>query len=318
MLRSRRFEEAVKRAWLDGKIPGEMHLGIGEEAIVAGVLAHLQEGDALALDHRCTPPLIMRGVDPLLIMKECMGRKDGLCGGMGGHMHLFSKPHLAGSTGIVGAGGPLCAGMALASQYRDDGSVALAFFGDGAFNQGMLMESFNLAAAWKLPAVFICKNNSWAIATKSSAVTGGDLLKLAAGFGMTAAAMDGSDVESCWTAAGDAINKAREGRGPVFLLAECPRMEGHFLGDPLLRWDVVKISVPLTGALFTQPGATMGERLHSMGTLLTALGSARVGDRAMRRDPLDAARGKLGRQEANAIEAEVEIEMKKVVEAALS
>jgi TPP-dependent pyruvate/acetoin dehydrogenase alpha subunit len=182
----------------------------------------------------------------------------------------------------------------------------------------MLMESFNLAAAWKLPAVFVCKNNSWAIATKSAAVTGGDLLKLAAGFGMTALVMDGADVQSCWTAAGRAIGQAREGKGPVFLIAECPRMEGHFLGDPLIRWDVVKISVPLMGALVAQPGASLGERLHSMGVLLTALGSARVSDRALRRDPLDSARGGLKRQQAEDIEKEVELEISKVVEAALA
>ena len=105
MLRSRLFEEAVKQLWEDGKISGEMHLGIGEEAIAAGVIAQIHDGDAMALDHRCSPPLVMRGVSPVLLLREFMGKKDGLCAGMGGHMHLFAPEYLAASSGIVGASG---------------------------------------------------------------------------------------------------------------------------------------------------------------------------------------------------------------------
>ena len=106
MLRSRLFEEAVTQAWLNGKIPGEMHLSTGEEAIVAGTVLQLQEGDAMALDHRGTSPLVMRGINLTLLFREFLGQRDGLCGGMGGHMHLFSKEHLAASSGIVGASAP--------------------------------------------------------------------------------------------------------------------------------------------------------------------------------------------------------------------
>ncbi|NIT30298.1 MAG: thiamine pyrophosphate-dependent dehydrogenase E1 component subunit alpha, partial [Armatimonadetes bacterium] len=105
MLKSRLFEEAIAQLWHDGLISGEMHLGTGEEAIIAGVVAQLREGDAMALDHRGTAALLMRGVDPALILRELLGRPDGLCGGVGGHMHLFSKEHLAASSGIVGAEG---------------------------------------------------------------------------------------------------------------------------------------------------------------------------------------------------------------------
>jgi pyruvate dehydrogenase E1 component alpha subunit len=317
MLRSRRFEEAVKSAWTDGKIPGEMHMGIGEEAIVAGIVSQLVDGDAMALDHRSTPPLVMRGVDLTLILKEVMGRPDGLCGGMGGHMHLFSQPHLAGSTGIVGAGGPLCAGFALAAQYLDKNNVAVAFFGDGAFNQGMLMESLNLAAAWKLPAVFVCKNNSWAIATRTGEVTGGDILKLAAGFGMPAAEVDGTDVEACWLAARPAIERAREGGGPSFLMARCPRLEGHYLGDPMIRTDMMKTAGPLMGALAAPNGAPMNERIRSLGNLLSAIGTVRVGEKLARRDPLDKARQRLKPGQAEEVEKEVGLEIRKALEAAL-
>ena len=140
MLKSRLFEQAVTRLWNEGLISGEMHLGTGEEAIVAGIVAQLAEGDAMCLDHRGTPPLIMRGVDPLLILRELLSRPDGLCGGKGGHMHLFSKNHLIASSGIVGSTGPAVAGFALPAQYLHPGTIAVAFFGDGAMNQGMLME----------------------------------------------------------------------------------------------------------------------------------------------------------------------------------
>ena len=132
MLKSRLLEEAVVKLWHDGLISGEMHLGTGEEAVNAGVVAHLREGDAMALDHRGTAALMMRGVDPVLILREMLGRPDGLCGGKGGHMHLFSKEHLAASSGIVGASGPTASGFALSAQYLRPGAVAVAFFGEGA------------------------------------------------------------------------------------------------------------------------------------------------------------------------------------------
>ena len=136
MLRSRLFELAVAKLWNDGDISGEMHLGTGEEAIAAGVVSQLTDGDAMALDHRGTPPLLMRGVDPVTLLRELLGRSDGLCAGMGGHMHLFSPEHLAASSGIVGASGPAVVGFALAAQRLRPGTLAAAFFGEGAVNQG--------------------------------------------------------------------------------------------------------------------------------------------------------------------------------------
>ncbi len=175
MLKSRLLEEAIAKMWHDGLISGEMHLGTGEEAIIAGVVPQLREGDAMALDHRGTAALLMRGVDPVLIVRELLGRPDGLCGGKGGHMHLFSKAHLAASSGIVGAEGPNAAGFALAAQFLRPGAISVAFFGEGAMNQGMLMESLNLASVWSLPVLFVCKDDGWAITTQSERVTGGEL-----------------------------------------------------------------------------------------------------------------------------------------------
>jgi TPP-dependent pyruvate/acetoin dehydrogenase alpha subunit len=124
MLRSRLFEEKITELWTAGHISGEMHLGVGEEAIVAGIIAHLQEGDALALDHRGTPPLVMRGIDLGSLLRELLGKKDGLCGGWGGHMHLFSRELLAASTGIVGATGPMGVGFALSAQNLRPHNIA--------------------------------------------------------------------------------------------------------------------------------------------------------------------------------------------------
>lgn len=159
MFRSRLYEEAITRLWQAGLISGEMHLGTGEEAIMAGILSQLRSGDALALDHRGTAPMLMVGVDPILIIRELLGRPDGLCGGKGGHMHLFSKDHIAASSGIVGAADPTAVGFAIAAQQLRPESVAIAFFGEGVMNQGMLMESLNLAAVWNLPILFVCKDD---------------------------------------------------------------------------------------------------------------------------------------------------------------
>jgi TPP-dependent pyruvate/acetoin dehydrogenase alpha subunit len=244
-----------------------MHLGLGEEALVAGVLDHLEDGDSLALDHRSTAPLVARGVDLESMMLECVGDEAGLCGGWGGHMHMFSREHLAGSSGIVGSSGPAAAGFAIAAQHLRPRKVAFAFFGDGAANQGMMMESFNLAVAWKLPVVFVCKDNNWAITTRSSSVTGGSLYKRARSFGMPAWRADGTEVMSVWNAAGKAVATARAGRGPGFIHARCARMEGHFLGDPLLRFfrepvaQILEIAPPLARAMASRPVAGVLPRL---------------------------------------------------------
>ncbi len=236
MLRSRLFEEAVMDLWEKGKISGEMHLGTGEEAIIAGVVSQLEEGDAMAVDHRGTPPFIMRGIDPVLILLEFLGHSKGLCAGKGGHMHLFSKEHLAASSGIVGSSGPAATGFALALKYQKQKKIAVAFFGEGAMNQGMMLESMNLASVWNLPVLFVCKDNNWAVSTVTNNVTGGKLIDRAKGFGIEGYEVDGTDVEAVWKVVNEAISKMRNNGGPQFIHAHCVHMEGHFLGDPLLRY----------------------------------------------------------------------------------
>jgi pyruvate dehydrogenase E1 component alpha subunit len=323
MLRSRRFEEAVTDLWGKGKISGEMHLGIGEEAISAGVVDHLRDGDAMALDHRGTPPLVTRGVDLVLLLREFLGRPDGLCCGMGGHMHLFSHEHFAASSGIVGSSGPVAAGFALAAQHLRPGNIAVAFFGDGAMNQGMLLESFNLAVAWKLPVLFVCKDNEWAITTRSQRVTGGNLLDRAKGFGMLALEVDGTDVEAVWNAARQGVEKARKNNGPTFLLAHCIRPEGHFLGYTPLRKSLESMMGmvgPLLRSLPARKGASPGERIASLGSITSLIGRTVAEKYSKRRDPIYRVRQRLkaDKSRLNEIEKEIAKEIQQAVGIALS
>lgn len=326
MLRCRRFEESVKDLWEKGKISGEMHLGIGEEAIAAGVVDHLREGDAMALDHRGTPPLVVRGVDLVSLLREFLGLENGLCSGMGGHMHLFSPKHLAASSGIVGASGPCAAGFAMAAQYLRPGNIAVAFFGDGAMNQGMLMESLNLAVVWKLPVLFVCKDNEWAITTRSPSVTGGSLIARAQSFGMPAMEVDGADVEAVWDAAAQGVARARNGDGPAFLLARCSRIEGHFLGDPLLRvvqkplQQMKDMTVPLLRSVIAKNGLPLRERVSGLGTTISLISQAVKDQHGKRRDPLELTRSRLAKdtRRLEELHKEVDQEITRAVEAALS
>src|ERR1035437_3804449 len=224
-------------------------------------MGHLREGDGLAVDHRSTPPLGARGVDLEAMLLEMLGCEDGLCRARGGHMHLFSAEHLAASSGIVGASAPMACGFALAAQRLRAGAVSVGFFGDGAMNQGMLLEALNLAQAWRLPVLFVCKDNRWAITTRSRTVTGGEIITRARAFGMPSERVDGLDVRAVLKAAGKLIEHARRGHGPGFLLARCVRTEGHFLGDPVLRVldaplrEGQALAGPLLEAVRAQPGA---------------------------------------------------------------
>jgi len=326
MLKSRLFEEAVAGLWHDGAIPGEMHLGTGEEGIVAGVVDHLRDDDAMALDHRGTPPMLMRGIDPVELLREFMGHPDGLCGGQGGHMHLFSSERLAASSGIVGASGPGAAGFALAGSMLRPRSVAVAFFGEGATNQGMMMESFNLAVAWSLPVIFVCKDNKWAITTESPSVTGGDITERARGFGMRTVDVDGWDVEAVWRAAGTAVADARKGRGPTFVHASCIHVEGHFLGDHLVRIarrptaELTAMSGPLLKSAVTAKGASLKDRASSFLSIVALIGKSLKERAAGSKDPIAVTRKKLANEGERLLELEQNVarNVSEVIEQVLS
>jgi pyruvate dehydrogenase E1 component alpha subunit len=324
MLKSRLFEQAIAQLWQEGRISGEMHLGVGEEAIVAGVVDHLRPGDAMALDHRGTPPLLMRGVDPVLLIRELLGRRDGLCKGMGGHMHLFSRPHLSASSGIVGASGPAAAGFALAAQHLRPEAIAVAFFGEGALNEGMMLEALNLAAAWQLPVLFVCKDNDMAITTSSTEVTGGKLVARAKSFGLATLEVDGSDVQAVWRAARNATARARQGQGPTFLHAHCIHLEGHFLGDPLVQMtrnplkNLWSRAGPLLKSLAKRQGAPLGERIRSLRTINRTLQKTRQELLARHADPIRRTRQELEADapRLKALEQEVEAETAEILSVA--
>jgi pyruvate dehydrogenase E1 component alpha subunit len=324
MQKCRLFEEAITQLWKDGLISGEMHLGTGEEAIIVGVVSQLCPGDAMALDHRGTAPLLVRGVDPVLILRELLGRPDGLCGGSGGHMHLFSKDHLAASSGIVGAEGPTAAGFALAAQYLRPGTIAVAFFGDGAMNQGMLMEAMNLVSVWNLPVLFVCKDDQWAITTNSSTVTGGSLNERVQGLGVPYVKADGRDVEKVWGAAHQAIERARSGGGPTFLHTRCVHLEGHFLGFLLLRvtrnlvQEMPGIAAPLVRSFLRPGGASLRERLAGLRVIISPiLAALRDARREPANDPVVRTREALKPDLARLIELENTIE-REITEAVTS
>jgi TPP-dependent pyruvate/acetoin dehydrogenase alpha subunit len=325
MARARAFELALAELWVAGLISGEMHLATGEEAVAAGVVPHLREGDALALDHRPTPWLLLRGVDPVAMLKEMLGRADGLGQGRGGHMHLFDPTRLAASSGIVGAAGPLATGLALAATRLRPGCVSVATFGDGALNQGMLLESLNLAAAWRLPVLFVCKDNGWAITTESHTVTGGDPAGRAAAFGLATASVDGLNASDVARAAAEAVARARSGEGPTFLHCRCSRLDGHFLGDPMLRATTrplsdgaATLSKVAKGAL-GGGGAPITARARALAGMTRGLLRVRQDTRGGGGDPLARARAALAdrREELARIDAEVEGEIRAAVAAAL-
>ncbi|HDT12769.1 MAG TPA: thiamine pyrophosphate-dependent dehydrogenase E1 component subunit alpha, partial [Candidatus Aminicenantes bacterium] len=238
------------------------------------VVDHLGDGDALALDHRGTAPLLARGIDPVALLRECLGREDGICAGRGGHMHLFSPAHLAASSGIVGASGPAGVGFALAAEHLRPGHIAVSFFGEGSMNQGMLLESLNLATAWKLPLISVCKDNRWAITTPSPSVTAGNMADRVKGFGLPFFEIDGVDIGAVWEAAKKAVERARNGGGPAFLLAHCVHREGHFLGYQPFRMtkhpvkEMAPLAVPIAKSLLRRQGASPTVRLGALGDLM--------------------------------------------------
>ncbi|MCG6950662.1 MAG: thiamine pyrophosphate-dependent dehydrogenase E1 component subunit alpha [Acidobacteria bacterium] len=327
MLRARTFELAIEDLWHRGLISGEMHLGTGEEAVAAGVVTHLGDGEGLALTHRCSPALVVRGVPLVPMLRELLGCEDGICGGRGGHMHLASKEHLAAASGIVGASLPTAAGFALANSRLRTNRVAVAFTGTGAMNSGMALETLNLAAAWSLPLVVVCIDNGWAITTASEAQTGGDLVDRARAFGFTADSVDGSDVQSVHKKAGKLINAARRGKGPGFLLAECPRLDGHILGDPLLRLarkplaEGKDLFAKVISSATSKGGGGIRDRTGGMTRMMSTMAKARrTPAREGRDDPMRAVRKAMDRQKAERqrIDSEVTEEIEAAVEAALA
>lgn len=239
MVTIRNFELKAAELFAAGRIPGFVHLYVGEEAVATGVCANLMPKDFITSTHRGHGHLIAKGGDVKLMMAELFGKKTGYCKGKGGSMHIADVSlGILGANGIVGAGQPIAAGAALACQTRGEGAVSVCFFGDGAANRGTFHEALNLAAIWKLPVVYVCENNMYGISNyqrNSTAVA--DIADRAGGYNIPGVSIEGNDVVAVYEAAAEAITRARRGDGPSLIEAKTWRHRGHFEGDQQVYKD---------------------------------------------------------------------------------
>ncbi|MCY7998801.1 thiamine pyrophosphate-dependent dehydrogenase E1 component subunit alpha [Bacillus haynesii] len=233
MLEIRHFEDRVHQLFAKGILPGFVHLYAGEEAVAAGVCAHLNDEDTITSTHRGHGHCIAKGCDLKGMMAEIYGKSAGLCKGKGGSMHIadFDKGML-GANGIVGGGFPLACGAALTAKYKKTKNVSVCFFGDGANNQGTFHEGINLAAIWKLPVIFVAENNGYGEATPFSYASSCEsIADRAAAYGIPGIRVNGKDAVAVFQAAGRAIERAKNGEGPTLIECMTYRNYGHFEGD---------------------------------------------------------------------------------------
>ena len=234
MLLIRRFEEKAGQLYGMGLIGGFCHLYIGQEAVVVGLEAAAEEGDKRITSYRDHGHMLACGMDPKGVMAELTGREGGLSKGKGGSMHMFSKEkHFYGGHGIVGAQVPLGAGLAFADKYKENGRVTFTYFGDGAANQGQVYETFNMAALWKLPVIFVIENNQYAMGTAQKRSTSTpELHTRGEAFGIPGETVDGMDVLAVKAASEKAVAHCRSGEGPYILEIMTYRYRGHSMSDP--------------------------------------------------------------------------------------
>jgi acetoin:2,6-dichlorophenolindophenol oxidoreductase subunit alpha len=234
MVMIREFETTVRAGFLAGKLPGFIHLYIGEEAVAAGVCAALRIDDYVFSTHRGHGHCVAKGCEPRLMLAELAGKLSGYCKGKGGSMHICDMSNnMMGTSGIVGGNIPLANGAALTAKLKKTGQVSVCFFGDAATNQGSFHESLNLAAVWDLPTLFILENNSYAQSTPveySAKIT--DLAERAKAYGIPGIVIDGMDAREVYEKAQEAVEGARKGGSPVLLECKTYRFGGHYEGDP--------------------------------------------------------------------------------------
>src|ERR1700691_2929998 len=309
MLRIREFEEHVKRSFTEhpGVIRGHTHLADGAEASIVGSLAHFRAGDAALATYRCHGYPMVLGSDPKAMMAEIFGRAGGLCKGLGGSMHLTDvKRGFLGTSGIVGAGIPHAAGAAWAAQIRKKGNVVLSFFGDGAAKQGAFHETLNIASLWKLPLVFVMENNGYNVVTTTvqedaNAAAGEPLSIKAKGYAMPGVTVDGTDPLAVFTAVGEAIERARAGRGPTLVESKVYRLSAH-------------------GNIIAPPGVPLHYPEHEA---IAVFGKREEYEAALRGDPVPRFRGMLVQSgvltaaKADELTARVANEMQEAVSFAL-
>jgi TPP-dependent pyruvate/acetoin dehydrogenase alpha subunit len=232
MLTIRAFEKRVGELYEKAEMPGITHLSIGQEAVAVGVCAHLNRGDSITSTHRGHGHCFSKGAGLTRMFGELLGRANGYCRGKGGSMHIADREtgHL-GANAIIGGGIPLAAGAALSAKVLKNRQVGVAFFGDGALNEGIFLESMNLAAIWKLPVIFACENNHYGEYTPTEQVTAGKLTLRGEAFDVPSAEVDGMDVLAVYDATLPAVQRAREGSGPSFFVFDTYRYLGHGMSD---------------------------------------------------------------------------------------
>jgi TPP-dependent pyruvate/acetoin dehydrogenase alpha subunit len=285
MVLIRLFEDAVQRLFMQGEIQGTTHLYQGQEAVAVGVCAALGEGDTVAATYRGHGACLAMGTDPTALMAELLGRETGVCGGRAGSMNVIDLVHgVIGCFGIVGGSIAAATGAGLASRVRADGTVAVAFFGDGAVNQAYFHECLNFAAVMELPVVYVCENNLYGEWTRMESVTaGGQVATRAAAYAMPGVQVDGNEVVAVHEVATEAVDRARRGEGPTLIEARTYRHKGHS------RLDT-------------------GERYRSPEEL----------DAWLARDPLPRAAALLPAEAAERIQREVEAEIARALDEARS
>lgn len=239
MVRIRFFELKAAELFAVGKLPGFVHLYVGEEAVATGVCANLTDRDYITSTHRGHGHLIAKGGKIDLMMAELFGKATGYCKGKGGSMHIADVDlGILGANGIVGAGLPIATGAAFACKYKKTDSVAVCFFGDGASNRGTFHEALNMASIWKLPVIFVAENNMYGISNyQKNHMNIADIADRAAAYGIPGVSVDGNDVIAVYEAAAEAVARARKGDGPTLIECKTWRHRGHFEGDPQVYKD---------------------------------------------------------------------------------
>jgi pyruvate dehydrogenase E1 component alpha subunit len=232
MLRIRAFETQANQLYLSAKMPGLTHLYIGEEAVAVGVCSALRRDDTITSTHRGHGHCIAKGADVRLMYCELLGKEEGYCKGKGGSMHIADHANgNLGANAIVGGSAGIATGAGFSAKALGTDRVSICFFGEGALGQGLLYESMNMASLWKLPVVYVCENNLYNQYTSYEDVTAGSITARAEAFGIPAEAVDGQDVLAVLEATTHAVDRARRGDGPSFLLCSTYRYQGHHVGD---------------------------------------------------------------------------------------
>lgn len=233
MVLIRRFEEQIWEVYTSGLMPGLAHLYIGEEAVAVGVCSAIRENDYITSTHRGHGHCIAKGGQVGRMMAEVLGKATGYCKGKGGSMHIADMSlGILGANGIVAGGMGIATGAALSAKMRKSDQVAICFFGDGAANQGILLETGNLAVVWRLPVIYVCENNQYGEYTSMGSVTSvKDIAQRADGMGIPGMIVDGNDILEIYKAASEAVNRARLGEGPTLIECKTYRQRGHHVGD---------------------------------------------------------------------------------------